>query len=59
MNDFPKRVRIEGLNSLSGISSSSSMSKTSPDEFSLIKIVLAAELLKYCSNIQKKGINKR
>ena len=33
MNGFPKRVRIEGLNFLPGIYSSSSMSKTSPDEF--------------------------
>ena len=29
---FPKRVRIDGLMSLPDISSSSSMSKTSPDE---------------------------
>ena len=34
MNNFPKRVRLEGLKSLlPGISSNSSMSKTSPDEF--------------------------
>ena len=30
---FPKRVPIEGLKSLPGKSSSSNMSKTSPDEY--------------------------
>ena len=42
---FPKRARIDGLKSLPGIASSSSMSKTSLDEYSRIKIVLAEELL--------------